>query len=94
MAIFPNLSLWRRRLCSNLGGIDPEKLYRATLNKVIYILKLWLTIKDFLKRSVLHTGTEKLSIAAQLPMVLSFRWKQTCELVINVKNNVVKKIRR
>ena len=30
MAIFPKLSLWRRSLCSNLGGIDPEKLYRAT----------------------------------------------------------------
>ena len=30
MAIFPNLSLWRRRLYSNFGGIDPEKLYRAT----------------------------------------------------------------
>ena len=29
--IFPNLSLWRRSLCSNLGGIDPDKLYRATL---------------------------------------------------------------
>ena len=36
----------------------------------------------------------KRSIAAQLPMVHSFRWEQTCELVINVKNNVVKKIRR
>ena len=31
VAIFPNLRLWRRSLCSNLGGIDPEKLYRATL---------------------------------------------------------------
>ena len=32
MAIFPKLSLWRRSLCPNLGGIDPEKLYRATLS--------------------------------------------------------------
>ena len=32
MAIFPKLSLWRSSLCSNLGGIDPEKLYRATLS--------------------------------------------------------------
>ena len=24
-AIFPNRCLWRRSLCSNLGGIDPEK---------------------------------------------------------------------
>ena len=30
--IFPYLCLWRRSLCSNVGGIDPEKLYRATLN--------------------------------------------------------------
>ena len=27
--------LWRRSLCSNLGGIGPEKLYQATLNFVI-----------------------------------------------------------
>ena len=33
LAIFPKLCLWRRSLCSNLGGIGPEKLYRATLNK-------------------------------------------------------------
>ena len=31
LAIFPNLCLWQRSLCPNLGGIDPEKLYRATL---------------------------------------------------------------
>ena len=31
VAIFPNLCLLRRSLCSNLGGIYPEKLYRATL---------------------------------------------------------------
>ena len=31
LAIFPKLCLWRRSLCSNLGGISPEKLYRATL---------------------------------------------------------------
>ena len=27
---FPNACLWRRSFCSNLAGIDPEKLYRAT----------------------------------------------------------------
>ena len=32
VAIFPNLCLWQRSLCSNLGGTDPEKLYRATLS--------------------------------------------------------------
>ena len=30
-AIFPKLCLWQRSLCSNLGGIGLEKLYRATL---------------------------------------------------------------
>ena len=34
MAVFPNLCLLRRSLCSNLGGIDPEKLYRATLMRL------------------------------------------------------------
>ena len=31
VAIFPKLCLWRGSLCSNLGGIGPEKLYGATL---------------------------------------------------------------
>ena len=38
VAIFPNLCLWRRSVCSNLGGggggeggIDPAKLHRASL---------------------------------------------------------------
>ena len=30
---FSQSLLWRRSLCSNLGGIDPEKLYRATLTR-------------------------------------------------------------
>ena len=30
---FSQSLLWRRRLCSNLGGIDPDKLYRATLTR-------------------------------------------------------------
>ena len=34
VSIFPNLCLWRRSLRSNLGGIDLEKLYRATLISV------------------------------------------------------------
>ena len=31
VTIFTNLCLWRRSLYPNLGGIDPEKLYWATL---------------------------------------------------------------
>ena len=34
VSIFPNPCLWRRSLRSNLGGIDLEKLYRATLSAV------------------------------------------------------------
>ena len=33
----------------------------------------------------------ELPIAAQLPMVISFWWEQTSELVINVKSNVIKR---
>ena len=33
VSIFPNLCLRRRSLYSNLGGIDPEKPYRATLTQ-------------------------------------------------------------
>ena len=36
VAIFPKLCFWRRSFCSNLGGIDPEKLYRATLSYLLY----------------------------------------------------------
>ena len=32
VAIFPKRCFWRRRLCSNLAGIDNEKLNRATLS--------------------------------------------------------------
>ena len=44
VSIFPNLCLWRRSLRSNVGGIDPEKLYRATLTAWLhafqgYVLK-------------------------------------------------------
>ena len=39
---FPKLCFWRRSLCSNLGGIDPEKLYRATLTaKLKKIQMIW-----------------------------------------------------
>ena len=33
VAIFPNLCLWWGSLCSNLGGVDAEKLYQATLTQ-------------------------------------------------------------
>ena len=37
VSIFPNPCLWRRSLRSNLGGIDLEKLYRATLSFMFYV---------------------------------------------------------
>ena len=40
VVIFLNLCLWRRSLCSNLLGIDPEKLYLVTVN-------VYCTVKTF-----------------------------------------------
>ena len=45
VSVFPDLCLWRRSLRSNLGGIDPEKLYRATLNALRYIVSRMQHIK-------------------------------------------------
>ena len=39
VAIFSKLCLWWRSLYSNLGGIGPEKLYRATLRWSILVGK-------------------------------------------------------
>ena len=41
VSIFPNPCLWRRSLRSNLGGIDLEKLYRATLRWLDWIFWGW-----------------------------------------------------
>ena len=40
VSIFPNLCLWRRSLRSNVGGIDPEKLYRATLMLFFFLQEM------------------------------------------------------
>ena len=40
-AIFPKLCLWRHSLCSNLGGVGPEKLYRATLTWSFFVHVNW-----------------------------------------------------
>ena len=49
LAIFSNLCLRRRFLCSDLGGIDPEKLYRATWSADEVIRCVWLCIYEHLK---------------------------------------------
>ena len=47
VAIFPNLCLWRRSLCSNLGGIDPGQTVSSHLKKHCFSsteskkLRLW-----------------------------------------------------
>ena len=33
VVVFPSLCQWQRSLCSNLGGIDPEKPLRAVFKK-------------------------------------------------------------
>ena len=62
VAIFSNVCLWRRSLCLNLAGIDPEKLYRATFicqyglcccivsPSFLFdcFVKIWATCKNFL----------------------------------------------
>ena len=61
VAIFPKLCFWQRSLCSNLAGIDPEKLYRATFicqyglcccfvwpsSLFDCFVKIWATCKNF-----------------------------------------------
>ena len=51
-AIFPNLCLWRGSLCSNLGRIDPEKLYRVTLSCWIRFCPFQLPFWRFIKWQV------------------------------------------
>ena len=45
VSIFPNLCLWRRSLRSNLGGIDLEKLYRATLKEGVRLIQVSLYVQ-------------------------------------------------
>ena len=65
VAIFPNLCLWRRSLYSSLGGIDPEKLYRATLTA--HVTLLWYSI------NLTHSIFFKLTICESKESVKSLR---------------------
>ena len=56
VSIFPNLCLWRRRLLSNLGGINLEKLYRATL---IYSLLFSLFLQHYHISERLRRATKR-----------------------------------
>ena len=57
VAIFPKLCFWQRSLCSNLGGIDPEKLYRATLIQRSDVARL---LQDFNSFSFPRDRTEEM----------------------------------
>ena len=65
VAIFPNRCLWRRSLYSSLGGIDPEKLYRATLTA--HVTLLWYSI------NLTHSIFLKLTICESKESVKSLR---------------------
>ena len=61
VAISPNLCLLQRSLSSNSGGVDPEKLYLATLNShgtfqfaAGTVAPLPSLIKKFTRRVILH----------------------------------------
>ena len=72
VAIFPNLWLWRLSLCSNLGGIDPEKLYRATLRTEFTCLIAKSTSPGLSDTTFFARWLELLSSAPQATLTLSF----------------------
>ena len=79
VAIFPKLCLWRRSLCSNLKGIGPEKLYRATLTRLFSVLKFdssliydWLC-NVFVLRSSSLTRIKSV-VTATIPLASSLTW--------------------
>ena len=80
---FPNACLWRRSLCSNLAGIDSEKLYRATFicqyglcccivsPSFLFdcFVKIWATCKNFLGEWFTAPPWQKI---ARTPMHIGF----------------------
>ena len=76
VAIFPNVCLWQRSLCSNLAGIDPEKLYRGTFMCqyglcccIVWpsflfecFVKIWATCKNFLGKWFTAPPSRKLPV--------------------------------
>ena len=81
VAIFPKLCLWRRRLSSNLGGIGLEKLYRATLIRIILRVNLWFSWRSSLNQ---HWKTDRCLACEQTlnfgdknySRLLDMRWLQ------------------
>ena len=63
VAIFPKLRFWRRSLCLNLGGIDPEKLYRATLSFVLLYTPIKVAHSPVIRQIHLRQWHESNSLA-------------------------------
>ena len=72
VAIFPNLCLWRLSLCSNLGGIDPEKLYPATLRTEFTCPRAKSTSPGLSDTTFFARWLEFLLAAPQATLTLSF----------------------
>ena len=62
MSIFPNLCLWRRSLRSNLGGIDPEKLYRATLTAELMGYEKYHVVSQEANKTVINMPMEEIGV--------------------------------
>ena len=89
VAIFPKLCLWRRSLCSNLGGTDPEKLYRATLIIPSKNWKQYWVMQNLVRRQTKFNSYEQYEIDQSLetpqyslmhrlclPPIVTLIWKQ------------------
>ena len=89
VAIFPNVCLWRRSLCLNLAGIDPEKLYRATFicqyglccwivwPSLLFdcFVKIWATCKNFFGQMVYHPPWQKIAHTPMEELSNFIYWK-------------------
>ena len=79
VAVFPKLCLWRRSLCSNLGGIGPEQLYRATL-----IMHLVCTSKICISIVFVSWKNCNTQVKSQKKVTENFRGQTRC-LMANVQ---------
>ena len=79
VAIYPKLCLWRRSLCSNLGGIGPEQLYRATL-----IMHLVCTSKICISIVFVSWKNCNTQVKSQKKVMENFRGQTRC-LMANVQ---------
>ena len=76
VAIFPKLCLWRRSLCSNLGGIGPEKLYRATLSNLLLLISFFTSSKVKLvniRSEDIVDGSPKLTLGLIWTIILYYQ---------------------